>query len=130
MQKGAHVFVDTPGRNPFIESERKQLHALVAAAGGEATLVLPAGLDASEAVDMANEFRALGATRLLITRLDMTRRLGSMLRVAFDAHLPLANFSASCKVTEAPHPFNPVALARLILPANLKSEAQATGTHN
>jgi flagellar biosynthesis protein FlhF len=130
MQKGALVFVDTPGSNPFIDAERKQLHALVAAAGGEATLVLPAGLDASEAVDMAHEFRALGATRLLITRLDMTRRLGSLLRVAFDAHLPLANFSASCKVTEAPYPFNPVALARLILPATLKTESQATGTHN
>lgn len=130
MQKGAHVFVDTPGRNPFIDAERKQLHALVAAAGGEATLVLPAGLDASEAVDMAHEFRALGAARLLVTRLDMTRRLGSMLRIAFDAHLPLANFSASSKVTEAPYPFNPVSLARLILPANLKTESQATGTDN
>lgn len=115
LQKGAHVFVDTPGLNPFIESERKQLHAIVAGAGGEATLVLPAGLDANEAVDVANEFRALGAMRLLITRLDMTRRLGSMLRVAFDAHLPFANFSATTKVTEAPHPFNPVALARLVL---------------
>lgn len=130
LQKGAYVFVDTPGRNPFIESERKQLHALVAAAGGEATLVLPAGLDASEAVDMAHEFRAMGATRLLVTRLDMTRRLGSMLRVAFDAHLPFANFSASSKVTEAPSPFNPVALARLLLPSSAKTESQATGTHN
>ncbi len=130
LQKGANVFIDTPGLNPFIDRERKQLHALVTASGGEATLVLPAGLDASEAIDMAHEFRALGANRLLVTRLDMTRRLGSMLRIAFDAHLPLANFSASSKVTEAPYPFNPVALARLILPANLKTESQATGTHN
>jgi len=89
---------------------------LVAAAGGDATLVLPAGMDSSEAVDMAQEFRMLGATRFLVTRLEMTRRLGSILRVAFDAKLPFANYSASCKVTEAPQPFNPVALARLVLP--------------
>ncbi len=55
---------------------------MVAAAGGEATLVLPAGMDSSEAVDMAHEFRLIGANRFLVTRLEMTRRLGSVLRVA------------------------------------------------
>lgn len=130
MQKGSLVFIDTPGRNPFSEIEKQQVQTLVTAAGGDATLVLPAGLDANEAVDMAMEFKKVGASRLLITRLEMTKRLGSMLRVAFDAHLPLANFCASHKVTEPPQPFNPVALARLILPRNLKAEAQATGTNN
>jgi len=115
LQKGAHIFIDTAGGNPFSDRDRKEIHALVAAAGGEATLTLPAGLDASEAVDMAQEFRHLGATRLLVTRIEMVRRLGSMLRVAFDARLPFANYAASNKVTEAPQPFNPVSLARLIL---------------
>jgi flagellar biosynthesis protein FlhF len=130
MQKGSQVFIDTPGRNPFSEIERQQLHAFVTSGGGEATLVMPAGLDSNEAVDMANEFRALGATRLLLTRLDMTKRLGSMLRVAFDARLPLANTCASPKVTEPPQPLNPVTLARLLLPRGTKAHAQATGTHN
>jgi flagellar biosynthesis protein FlhF len=130
MQKGSQVFVDTPGRNPFSEIERQQLHAFVTAAGGEAALVMPAGLDSSEAVDMANEFRALGATRIILTRIDMTRRLGSMLKVAFDARLPLANVCASPKVTEPPQPLNPVTLARLLLPRTAKAHAQATGTHN
>lgn len=123
LQKGAHILIDTPGCNPFNDNDRKNLHAFVAAAGGEATLVLPAGLDANEAVDMAHEYRALGATRLLVTRLEMTKRLGSMLRVAFDAHLPFANYSNSSRVVDAPLPFNPVALARLILPS--KTEAKA-----
>ena len=130
MQKNSHIFIDTPGRNPFSEIERQQLQALVTAGGGEATLVIPAGLDANEAIDMAVEFKKLGATRILATRMEMTKRLGSLLRVAFDAHLPFANFSASSKVTEAPQPFNPVSLARLILPRNIKSQSQATGTHN
>ena len=116
VQKDSQVFVDTPGRNPFDPQERQQVQALVKACGGAATLVLPAGIDGSEAVDMAQEFRALGATRLLVTRMDMARRLGSVLRVAYDARLPLANASYSGKVTEAPYPLNPVALARFILP--------------
>lgn len=115
MQKGSHVLIDTPGGNPFNDEEKKQLQGLTAAAGGEATLVLPTGLDSSEAVDMAEAFRAIGATRVLLTRLDMTRRLGSALGAAYETGLPLANFSSSNKAVDAPQPLNPVALARLVL---------------
>jgi flagellar biosynthesis protein FlhF len=115
IQKDNHVFIDTPGRNPFDELERQELQDMVKAVGGQATLVLHAGMDSSEAIDMANEFKKMGATRILFTRLEMTRRLGSMLRVAFESHLPFANFSMSNKVTEPPQPLNPVALARLVL---------------
>lgn len=126
MQKGSHILVDTPGCNPFSDQDRKNLHGLIAACGGDATLVMPAGLDSSEAVDMAHEFRALGAVRMILTRLEMTRRLGGMLRVAFDANLPFANYTSSSKVVDAPLPFNPVALARLLLPK--KAEAASSKT--
>jgi flagellar biosynthesis protein FlhF len=128
MQKGSHIFVDTAGRNPFLETERQLVKEYIKASGGDIILVLPAGLDASEALDMANEFKKAGATRLLTTRIDMTRRLGSVLRVAFDTQLPLANFSASNKVTDPLLPFNPVALARLLLPRHAKKDMQASGT--
>lgn len=121
MQKSGCVLVDTPGCNPFNEHDRKGLHALVAACGGEATLVLPAGLDASEALDMAHEFRAIGAVRLMITRLEISRRLGSMLRVGYEAHLPFAHYTNSSKVVDAPLPYNPVALARMILPVTAEA---------
>ncbi|KAF0138200.1 MAG: hypothetical protein FD153_1457 [Rhodospirillaceae bacterium] len=35
-----------------------------------------AGTDPCEAAEMAEAFAAVGATRLLVTRLDLTRRLG------------------------------------------------------
>ncbi len=124
----AFVIVDTAGRNPFRDSDRQLLRPIVDVCG-EAVLVLPANMDAFEAIDMAHEFRSLGATRMLLTRLDITRRLGNMLRTAFESRLPLANFSATNKATEAPQPFNPIALAKLILPASLQVENQATGTH-
>ncbi|MDX2028693.1 MAG: GTPase [Alphaproteobacteria bacterium] len=122
MQQGSHIFVDTPGGNPFNEAEKKQTQDLVKAAGGDATLVLPAGLDAAEALEMAQTFRSIGAVRILLTRLDMVKRFGSALHVAFEAQLPLANFSASGKVTEPPAPLNPVALARLVLYGTTASE--------
>ncbi|MDR3450512.1 MAG: GTPase [Alphaproteobacteria bacterium] len=114
LQKGNPVFIDTPGSNPFDERERQATRDFISAIG-EAVLVLPAGLDAAEGIELAQEFRALGATRLLITRLDMVKRLGSILRIAYESNLPLANYSASAKVTEPPLPLNPVALARLVL---------------
>jgi flagellar biosynthesis protein FlhF len=123
VQKDSHVFIDTAGRNPFLEAERQHIQSYIAAAGGEATLTLPMDMDAGVAIDMVQEFRKLGATRLLFTRLDMCRRLGPMLRIAYEAKMPLANFSASGKVTEPLMPLNPVALARLVLPhAEAKSQ--------
>jgi len=114
MQKGNPIFIDTAGRNPFDTEEKETVREFIAAIG-DATLVLPAGLDAAEAIDLSHEFRNIGATRLLITRLDSVRRIGSLLRFAFESRLPLANYSASNKVTEPPMPLNPVVLARLIL---------------
>jgi flagellar biosynthesis protein FlhF len=119
----ALIVIDTPGRNPFIEAERHLLSPLVKAAGGEAILVLPADMDSNEALDMVQEFRPLGAARLLMTRLDTTRRLGNLLRLAFESRLPLANFTATPKVTEAPESFDPLALARLVLPPRKEGQA-------
>ena len=57
-QKAGHaVLIDTAGRNPFNEIDRKHVRALIASVGGEARLVLPAGIDATEALDMAREFQ-------------------------------------------------------------------------
>ncbi len=114
------VVIDTAGRNPFRDYDRQLVRPLIEVCG-EAVLVLPADMDSSEAIDMAHEFRSLGVTRLLVTRIDMARRYGNLLRVAFETRLPLANLSATHKVTESPFPANPVALAKLILP-----EAAAT----
>jgi flagellar biosynthesis protein FlhF len=114
LQKGNPVFIDSAGRNPFDLREKESTREFIAVVG-DATLVLPAGLDAAEAVDVALEFRSIGASRLLITRLDTVRRIGSLLRLAFETRLPLSNYGASAKVTEPVLPMNPVVLARLIL---------------
>jgi flagellar biosynthesis protein FlhF len=114
MQKNGPVLIDTAGRNPFDENERETIREYIAAVG-EAALVLPAGLDAVEAIDLAQEFRRLGATRLVVTRLDTVKRLGSLLRIAYECRLPFANACASYKVTEPPQQINPVVLARHIL---------------
>jgi flagellar biosynthesis protein FlhF len=125
---GSLVFIDTPGCNPFAEPDLKATASLIAASGGEAILVLPANIDSDEAIESAKRFQSIGAARILSTRLDMTRRLGNLIRTAFETHLPLANYGMTPKVTIPPQPFNPVSLARLLLPKDEALDVKATGT--
>lgn len=118
MRRNETIYIDTPGRNIFDPQEREQTRALIAATNGDALLTLPAGIEPCDALDMAEEYRAIGVQGLLLTRIDLARRIGSLLRIASEAQLPLCGYSASCKVTEPPQPVNPVVLARLILQSN------------
>jgi flagellar biosynthesis protein FlhF len=130
---GQLIIVDTSGRNPFKNSDRDELKALLAHGNVEAMLVMPAGYETQEGTDLASAFRELGATSMMMTRVDMTRRLGSMITISHDAKLPLAGLSRSNNVTEALETLNPVSTARLLL--NEKKNhaavpaAKPTGTH-
>ena len=85
-QDGAPVLIDTPGLNPFDAAEREELAGLAAAAAAIPVLVLPAGLDPAEAADLAAAFGAIGTTLLIMTRVDLARRLGGMLAAAATGH--------------------------------------------
>ncbi|MFC7612030.1 hypothetical protein [Teichococcus aestuarii] len=74
------VLIDTPGTDPFDPEQARALLALIQATRAHVALVLPAGLDSAEAADLARAFRALGATHMIPTRLDATRRMGAALR--------------------------------------------------
>jgi flagellar biosynthesis protein FlhF len=52
-------------------------------------LVMPAGLDPAEAADQAVAFAEAGASLLIVTRLDIARRLGGIVAAAATARLPL-----------------------------------------
>jgi flagellar biosynthesis protein FlhF len=74
------LLVDTGGTDAAAGFESLGRLALTLAV--EPVLVLPATIDADEAGKFAQAARAIGATRLLITRLDMARRLGGPLAAA------------------------------------------------
>jgi len=117
------VLVDTAGRNPFDAEDMQDLRAMLSAGEVEPVLVLPAGLDALEAADMAMAFKAVGVRRMLVTRLDMARRLGSVLAIAARARLSFCDASISSKVAEGLTALNPLALARMMIPAEEKAPA-------
>ncbi|WP_029007116.1 GTPase [Azospirillum halopraeferens] len=114
------IVVDTAGRNPFDAEDMTDLKALIAAEDVEPILVMPAGMDAVEAAEVGQIFRQIGVRRMLVTRLDATRRLGSFLTAAFRARLALCECTVAPKVAEGLTALNPVALARMMMPGEEK----------
>lgn len=118
---GELVLIDTAGTNPFNNSEMAELSGFIQAVSAEPILVLSAGGDAVESAEIAEAFSALGATRILITRLDLARRLGSLLAAADMGKLRFCNVSITPNIGEGLNQINPVALARLLQPELLQN---------
>jgi flagellar biosynthesis protein FlhF len=119
---GAAIYIDSAGSNPFDEAEMRELAALADAVNAETVLVLAAGSDTRESAETACRFAAIGARRLLATRLDIARRIGGILTAADAAHLKFCDVSVTPHIADGLNPINPVSLARLILPDDAGEE--------
>lgn len=118
------VFIDSPGLNPFKQSDMDYLTSLIEAADVEPILVLAAGGDSTEAAEIAEAFGSVGATRLIATRLDMTRRLGAIIAAADAAQLMFCEVSSNPHVANGLSPITPVSMARLLLPQDAERQAE------
>ena len=115
-QKGAPVLIDTPGLDPFDPFARDELLSLAATAHAITVLTLPAGLDPSEAQELADAFVQAGATLLIATRLDLCRRLGGVLAAA-SAGLTMTEAGIGSGASNGLRPLTPEFLAnRLRIP--------------
>lgn len=121
------VYIDTPGTNPFSDKEMEQLAESIKVSGAEPILVLPAGGDALEMAESAQAFSTIGAERLLITRVDMARRLGGILAAADAGRLRFSEISITPSIGDGLSAINPVSLARILIPEDfdLPLEPQA-----
>ena len=109
------TLIDSYGVNPFDKDEIGTLLELLAVANIEPILVVPAGIDVEEAVDMCRALRDIGAERLIITKADSARRFGSIITVARILDLAFANFSGNPNVVNNLEPVTPKALAEIIM---------------
>jgi flagellar biosynthesis protein FlhF len=121
----ALTLIDSSGVNPYSTADRRELSALVAVAGAEPILVMPAGGDALDAIDIGRIFRDLGCSRMAVTRLDLTHRLGSVLAAAEAAKLGFAEAGIAPEIADGMIPFNPVVLARRLIAQTTLSPHQS-----
>jgi flagellar biosynthesis protein FlhF len=120
------VLIDSAGINPYSANDRGELADYLVAASAEPVLVLPAGGDIFDSIEIARAFASLGAKRLLTTRLDMVHRLGSQLAAADAAQLSFCDASLAADIAKGLTPLTPVALARLLMPEAKRGDGQPT----
>ena len=115
------LIIDTSGLNPFDKDDVKILARLIGVADVHPVLVLPTAIDADEAGEMARVFATIGATDILPTRIDIARRLGSMLAAAHQGGLRFCNMSNTPKVAHGLVPLNAKLLSQLLVPRLYRS---------
>lgn len=122
---GSLVLVDCAGGNPFDADDAEAQRRLIATLDADVVLVMAAGGDPLDAADIARAYAAIGARRLLATRLDICRRLGGLLSAATAGRFAFTEVGIGSSVAEGLGPLNPVSLARLLLPkyASARDEA-------
>lgn len=106
--------IDTSGLNPFRGEELARIADLVHAARAEPVIVIPAGLAAEDAAEMVANFAALGAKRMIVSKLDGARRLGGML-AASAVGLAFAGATIAPEIGRPVMPLTAAGLARLLL---------------
>jgi len=110
----------------------KELAQLIAAGDIEPILVLPAAFDSTESGEMARIFAAIGARRLIPTRLDIARRLGGLISAAHQGGLAFADAGTASQVADGLTPLTPRVLANYFMPnktvSTISEQAKSTST--
>ena len=110
------ILIDSLGVNPFNPHDMEDLEALIMKADVEPVLVLAAGGDLVDTQEITEAFVSVGVKRLLVTRIDMPRRLGSILSAVYENDITFCDIGIRPEIIEGMTQINPVSLARLILP--------------
>lgn len=116
MHVGASwLLIDTSGANIYEFKHMKALGELATLQGIEPILTCPAGMDADEAREMASVFDFLPIQRMIITRVDATRRLKGIFAAMNTGNYAFSNYSQSASPADACQTLTPATLARLML---------------
>ncbi len=116
VKNADQILIDTAGINPFDMNHVKRAAQLIGAGDIEPVLVMPANTNADEAGETAKIFATIGATRFLPTRVDVARRLGSILAAAYQGGLSFTEVSTTAKVADGLSQLTSKRLTQLLMP--------------
>jgi flagellar biosynthesis protein FlhF len=110
------VLLDTAGRSPRDEVQLQELKSMLSeAAPDEVFLVLSSCASTATLQQTAARFAAVGATSLVLTKLDESSGLGNLLPLLRDSRLPLSYLTNGQSVPDDIEPAAAPRLARIIL---------------
>lgn len=113
-ESGAPVLIDAPGADLFDPGQCRVVTELAQATGARLVLVLPAGMDRAEAAETAAAHVVLGADLLIATKLDVARRIGSILAAA-EAGLALSEAGIGPGAADGMVPLTPGLLSQRLM---------------
>jgi flagellar biosynthesis protein FlhF len=119
---GTLAIIDTAGFDPRHGKSRTAFAALSRIKGVEAIAVLSAMADAEETTELVQALATLGASRVIVTCLDLARRCGA-LAAAATQNMALAFLSRSPFVAAGLETLSPISLSRLLLEPTLSISA-------
>jgi flagellar biosynthesis protein FlhF len=108
------ILVDGPGTNPYRSADLGGLSKVIDRFGAELVLVMEAGRSPSDSGEIGESYAALGAKRMVTTKLDLTKRLGGLLAAA-DAGLAFCGAGIGPTIGDGFRPLTADGLARLLL---------------
>lgn len=108
------VLIDAPAVNPYNIDALYELADLAMAADAELIAVIDGGIAPGDAEDTGALFVSVGASRAVITKLDIARRLGGLIGSG-EAGLAFAHISASPFIGTGLAPATPLRIARALL---------------
>jgi flagellar biosynthesis protein FlhF len=117
---GTLAIIDTAGFDPRNGKARSAFAALTKIGGVEAIGVVSASGDAEELSEIVAALTSLGARRLVVTGLDMARRLGTLAAAAM-ATPALAHVTRSPFLGSGLETLTPLSLARALIDRNTQA---------
>jgi flagellar biosynthesis protein FlhF len=111
------TIIDTAGFDVRDDKARTAFAALAGLDGLEVAGVVSATMDAEEAAETVNALKNAGAGRVIVTGVDLARRLGALLAAATRG-IPLAHITRSAFVAGGLETLTPLSLARTLLQAH------------
>jgi flagellar biosynthesis protein FlhF len=110
------ILMDTAGRSPRDEVRIQELRAFLTEAGADEVHLVLSSVAASRTLEeTAQRFAAVGATAMILTKLDEASGLGNVLPVVRSGGLPLSYLTNGQNVPDDIETANARRLARLIL---------------
>ena len=110
------ILMDTAGRSPRDEVKIQELKTMLSEANAdEVHLVQSSVAGAASLIKTAKHFQAVGATSLLVTKLDEATGLGNLLPLLRSCDLPLSYVTNGQNVPDDIRPADAKRLARLVL---------------
>ena len=101
MPDDCRLIVDDAGSNPFLPNGSSDQQGILKSAGFRQALVLAAGGDPIDSLEIAAAYAARGAREVIVTKRDLTKRLGGALGAVKTAGLSLTGMTASPHISDA-----------------------------